>query len=583
MQTWPSFHQQGGQHINNTLCENQIGFRKKCRTTDHMFVLKCIMDLYKKNKKQLYICFIDFAKCFDRIWHAGLFYKLKLLGIPSRFYSVLKNMYDKISLQVKIGSQLTPAFMSQLGVRQGDNLSPTLFNIFVNDLPHQLNHCSPAKYHDISVSCLLYADDLIILSESKEGMQKALNKLSSYCKSWKLKINMNKSKIMCLNETVNPNIHIDNEYLEHVTEYCYLGVVFTNTVQFHSAIDNLYKKSLKALFKLLHILKPLPSAKTMFHLFDHLIKPIILYACEIWGPCKINIHKSCYNDNYWKQVRTNFPIESKMCNTSNLFEKLHIKLCRCILGVNNKTSNVGIYGELGRYPMYIDIVQQCRRYSIHLENNKENVLLQKIYQTFKKFNTPQTRSPNIYNFNKTISKLCNLDDLSKVTKPSCKRRYREYWECHVHTEYAKSKVGHNKLRSYNKFKKIFKTEPYLINQSLYKYQKILAKFRLSTHRLRIETARYNSKNNYVPPEDRLCPNCHLHKVEDEEHFFIECPKYEEYRKSLFESASELSIHFNDLSNYNKFIWIMSNENVTLIKELGIFLTIASEKQALSYQ
>ena len=63
------------------------------------------------------------------------------------------------------------------------------------------------------------------------------------------------------------------------------------------------------------------------------------------------------------------------------------------------------------------------------------------------------------------------------------------------------------MRSYNKFKKIFKTEPYLINQSLYKYQKI---FRLSTHRLRIEKARYNSKNNYVPPEDRLCPNCHLH-------------------------------------------------------------------------
>ena len=85
--------------------------------------------------------------------------------------------------------------------------------------------------------------------------------------------------------------------------------------------------------------------------------------------------------------------------------------------------------------------------------------------------------------------------------------------------------------------------------------------------------------------ERLCPNCHLHKVEDEEHFLIECPKYEEDRKSLFESASELSIHFNDLSNYNKFIWIMSNENVTLIEELGIFLTtgIASEKQALSYQ
>ena len=76
-------------------------------------------------------------------------------------------MYDKIALQVKIGSQLTPAFMSQLGVRQGDNLSPTLFDIFIDDLPHQLNHCSPAKYHDISVNCLLYADDLIIRKQGR--------------------------------------------------------------------------------------------------------------------------------------------------------------------------------------------------------------------------------------------------------------------------------------------------------------------------------------------------------------------------------------------------------------------------------
>ena len=124
-----------------------------------------------------------------------------------------------------------------------------------------------------------------------------------------------------------------------------------------------------------------------------------------------------------------------------------------------------------------------------------------------------------------------------------------------------------------------KNDPYLINQSLYKYQKILATFRLSAHRLRIETARYNNKNKYIPPEQRLCPNCHLHKVEDEEHFLFECPKYEEERESLFESASKLSIHFNYLSNCYKFIWIMSNENETLIKELGMF----SEKQALSYQ
>ena len=67
-----------------------------------------------------------------------------------------------------------------------------------------------------------------------------------------------------------------------------------------------------------------------------------------------------------------------------------------------------------------------------------------------------------------------------------------------------------------------------------------------------------------------------------ENFWIGCPKYEEERKSLFKSASKLSIHLNDLSNYYKCIWIMSNENETLIKEFGIFVTIASEKQALSW-
>ena len=564
---------------NGAMCENQIGFKKKCRTSDHMFVLKNIMDLYKKNKKELYICFVDFAKCFDTIWHAGLFYKLKSLGTASRFYNVIRNMYNNISLHVRIDSLLTPAFRSLVGVRQGDNLSPTLFNIFVNDLPKHLENCSPAKFHDLQIHCLMYADDLIILSDNKEGIHNALDKLFIYCKTWKLSINTEKTKIMYIN---NPDktskFYYDNVQLKTVNEYCYLGIIFTDKCTFNSAIENLYNKGLKALFKPMHVLKPLPSAKTMFHLFDHLIKPIILYSCEIWGPCKLKLnydYRDISSNNFWKELQTKFPIESKMSNTSNLYEKIHIRLCRTILGVNNKTSNIGIYGELGRYPMYIDIIKQCKRYYEHLESNTENVLLQKVYKTMKTNNNQQ--SINIFNFNNILSSLSDLNSERDITL-KFRARYREFWKSQVMTPLSKNGIGQNKLRTLSKFKTTFKTEPYLIIQTIHKFQKIIARFRLSAHRLKIETGRYNSKNEYLLPEQRICQNCQLNKVEDEIHFLVECPKYNSERSQLFLSASMESRHFDNLNNSNKFIWIMSNEGENIFKNLGIYLESALKKQ-----
>ncbi len=151
---------------------------------------------------------------------------------------------------------------------------------------------------------------------------------------------------MCLNQPKKCNFEFENKPLEDVKEYTYLGISFTQDATFKTAINELYKKGLKAYFKLLKILNPLPSAKTVLHLFDHLIKPILLYGCEIWGPCKIKSYSNTQSDNFWKQLHSEYPLEHKMCNTSNPYEKFHLKLCRDILGVNNKTSVIGIYGEL---------------------------------------------------------------------------------------------------------------------------------------------------------------------------------------------------------------------------------------------
>jgi hypothetical protein len=82
-------------------------------------------------------------------------------------------------------------------IKQGCNLSPTLFNLFINDLSDIFDRsCTPVKLNDTNLSCLLYADDLVLLSESRAGLQNCLTKLVYYTKKWKLNINLKKSKVL---------------------------------------------------------------------------------------------------------------------------------------------------------------------------------------------------------------------------------------------------------------------------------------------------------------------------------------------------------------------------------------------------
>ena len=70
----------------NIICKEQIGFCKDKRTSDHMFVLKTLIDKYtQKGPKLLFTCFIDFRKAFDTVWHDGLLYKLRKYGISDLF------------------------------------------------------------------------------------------------------------------------------------------------------------------------------------------------------------------------------------------------------------------------------------------------------------------------------------------------------------------------------------------------------------------------------------------------------------------------------------------------------------------
>ena len=131
---------------NNLVSKNQIGFKKQCRTSDHLLTLKAIVKKYVTlGKRKIFSCFVDFKKAFDSVWHQGLFYKLENLGIKGNLLDLIKDIYRKTKCAVKVDGKITDFFDFTKGVRQGCPLSPLLFNIYVNDIFDLIDNNTPVS------------------------------------------------------------------------------------------------------------------------------------------------------------------------------------------------------------------------------------------------------------------------------------------------------------------------------------------------------------------------------------------------------------------------------------------------------
>ena len=172
--------------------ENQTGFRKKYSTIDNVFALHVLFDLLSKSKRKMYCVFVDFQKAFDTVWRVGLWRKLIDSNIRGKCFNIIYNMYQEIKSCVRVNGKLSSFFSCLAGVRQGENLSPFLFAIYLNDLEHHLctnnvNGIScTLNTNDIfvffRVFVLLYADDTVLFAETSEDLQLALNVFENYCK-----------------------------------------------------------------------------------------------------------------------------------------------------------------------------------------------------------------------------------------------------------------------------------------------------------------------------------------------------------------------------------------------------------------
>ena len=126
------------------------------------------------------------------------------IGISGKFFNSLKTLYQTDNCTVKLSNGLTNAFVANQGVKQGCILSPLLFNIFLTDLPDYLSNseCRPLQMEDSTpIDCIIWADDIVILFETEEGLQCMLDKLAIYALENEMEINRDKTTGMIFNKS----------------------------------------------------------------------------------------------------------------------------------------------------------------------------------------------------------------------------------------------------------------------------------------------------------------------------------------------------------------------------------------------
>ena len=218
--------------VDSHLSEEQNGFRKGKGTRESIFSLRVLSERAWQMQKDIYVCFVDFEKAFDRVYHGKLVKILEKIGIDMADIRIIESLYWKQSAVVNIKGEYTRSFKVKTGVRQGCVLSPILYNIYSEFMMREvLSHKLGIKVNGEVVSSIRYADDTALLAESEQELQDVVTKLSVLGGEYGLKVNKLKTKVMVISkQTPVPrvNIVIEGMQLKQVEEFTYLGSLITS-------------------------------------------------------------------------------------------------------------------------------------------------------------------------------------------------------------------------------------------------------------------------------------------------------------------------------------------------------------------
>ena len=266
--------------------DNQFGFKSRSSCEHAIFTLRETALLGIKNHKPTYACAIDASKAFDKLNRAILWDKM-IGRIDDDILASLIKYYDNSLAIINNNNTTSAIFSTRLGVKQGGPLSPRLFAIYLEDLVDNIEAAGmgiQAGGNTHKVNILLYADDIILVSQSTGELQAMLNMTSQYGIDHEIKFNPTKTNgIVFGGKAPANNIYLDNQPINFTDTIKYLGVTLTSQLTPTAHIEERKTATIAAAngLRKIGIFSPAASATLKAFLYKTYVRPVLYYGLTV--------------------------------------------------------------------------------------------------------------------------------------------------------------------------------------------------------------------------------------------------------------------------------------------------------------
>ncbi|RMH19190.1 MAG: hypothetical protein D6698_06070 [Gammaproteobacteria bacterium] len=283
--------------INPRLHKEQAGFRSREECLGHIVALYEVLRRRQIMQLPSYLAFIDLKKAYDTVPHGALFHKLEKIGVRGKCLRFIQNLYRHSSVSFRAPSDccrnISPAPLRR-GLRQGCPMSPLLFNVFINDIIDEIRELGvhvPGLPRSTTLGGLLFADDLVLLSDHPDKLQQSLDAITHWADKWEMQFGVSKCAIMGIDMPIShlSSLREDQWTLQGqpvplVEEYVYLGTLLHNSLDMKESIRYRVGRAKKAL----QSVSPFLSCRSIpLHIrsrvFMSMVCPVALYGAELWG------------------------------------------------------------------------------------------------------------------------------------------------------------------------------------------------------------------------------------------------------------------------------------------------------------